>query len=265
LTSLLAEHGLSLVFLNVWLRQIGLPLPASPVLIIAGALVADGTLNLLPLAIVIVVASLLGDTPWYVAGRHYGHGVLRTLCRISLEPDSCVKQTENIFSRWGAASLMVAKYIPGFSTIAPPLAGAMRLPLWRFFIYSAIAAVLWAALPIAGGALFRAEVEWLLGQIEDLGGSALAVLALVVVLYAAAKALERYLLIRFLRTVRITVDELQAMIERGTPPVILDVRAPIARELTPARIPGSYVLDVETAEDAVASVPHDRDVVIYCS
>src|SRR5687767_15729183 len=105
-------------------------------LIVAGALVGDGTLSMLPLAIAVVIASLLGDTPWYYAGRRYGYRVLRTLCRISIEPDSCVKQTENIFGRWGPPSLIVAKYVPGFSTVAPPLAGTMGVGIPQFLAYS---------------------------------------------------------------------------------------------------------------------------------
>jgi membrane protein DedA with SNARE-associated domain len=132
LNDLLAQHGLTIVFLNVLLSQLGLPLPAMPMLIVAGALVADGTIQPLTLALAVLAGSLLGDIPWYYAGRHYGYRVLRTLCRISIEPDSCVKQTENIFVRWGPPSLIVAKYIPGFSTVAPPLAGTMRLTVGRF-------------------------------------------------------------------------------------------------------------------------------------
>src|SRR5688572_30638287 len=120
-------------------------------LIVAGALIAEGSLNVASLALVVVIASLLGDTPWYFAGRRYGYAILRTLCRISVEPDSCVKQTENIFTRWGPPSLLVAKYIPGFSTVAPPLAGTTGVGLGRFLTYSAVAALLWAALPVAGG------------------------------------------------------------------------------------------------------------------
>jgi membrane protein DedA with SNARE-associated domain len=265
LSDLLTRHGLSIVFAAVWLRQSGLPLPASPILVIAGALVADGTISVLALALAVVAASLLGDTPWYLAGRRYGYRVLRTLCRMALEPDSCVKQTESIFSRWGAASLMVAKYIPGFSTVAPPLAGAMRLAWWRFVAYSAVAALLWAALPVAGGAFFRREVEWLLGELEALGTGAIVVLAFVLGLYVAAKAAERFLLIRFLRGVRVTPEELHDLIASGSAPLILDVRAPLARELAPARIPGAVVVDLDTAEDALASASHERDVVVYCS
>src|SRR5688572_15092830 len=213
LTGLLAQHGLTLVFLNVLLAQLGAPLPAVPLLVIAGALLADGTRHLLPLAIVVVTASLLGDTPWYLAGRRYGYRILRTLCRISIEPDSCVKQTENIITRWGPPSLIFAKYVPGFSTVAPPLAGTMGVGLPRFFAYSAAAALLWAAVPVAGGFFLRDEVEWLLASLETMGAGAFAIVVALVVAYVAVKATQRWLLIRFLRMVRINVADLRAMMD----------------------------------------------------
>lgn len=265
LTSLLTQHGLTLVFANVLLAQLGLPLPALPMLIVAGALLADGTLNLLPLALVVVAASLLGDTPWYFAGRHYGYRVLRTLCRIAMEPDSCVKQTENIFARWGPRSLLVAKYIPGFATVAPPLAGTMALGFWRFLAYSAVAALLWAALPVAAGFFFRSEVEWVLARLEGMGAGAAAIVAALVLTYLGIKAVERYLLIRFLRMVRINVSDLRAMIDEGREPMILDVRSPLAREAEPRRIPGAITVDLATVEDVLERVPPGREVVVYCS
>ena len=265
LRQLLSQHGLSLVFLNVLLAQLGLPLPAVPMLIVAGALVAEGTLHVVPLAIVVVVASLLGDVPWYLAGKRYGYRVLRTLCRISVEPDSCVKQTENIFTRWGPPSLVLAKYIPGFSTMAPPLAGTMRLGLAPFIAYSAAAALLWAAAPVTAGFFFAREVEWVLERISAMGTGALLILALVVAAYIAVKMIERHLLVRFLRMVRISASELRQMIDSGAEPVILDARSPLARDAEPRRIAGAVTVDEDELEAFAGRVPPDRDVVIYCS
>ena len=265
LTSLLAAHGLSLVFTNVLLAQLGLPLPALPMLIVAGALVADGTLSVMPLALAVITASLLGDTPWYLAGRRYGYRVLRTLCRISMEPDSCVKQTENIFSRFGPPSLLVAKYIPGFSTVAPPLAGTMGVGFGHFLAYSAGAAVLWASLPVAAGFFFKAEVEWLLTRLEAMGTGALAILLALILTYVAAKAIERHLLIRFLRMVRISTNDLRAMIDDGQEPVILDVRSALAREAEPRTIRGAISVDLASVAEVLGTIPPDRDVVVYCS
>jgi len=265
MTALLAQHGLLLVFVNVLMTQSGVPVPAIPLLIVAGAFVGHGQIALLPLVLVSIAASLIGDTLWYFAGRRYGYRVLRTLCRVAIEPDSCVKQTENIFERWGAPSLMLAKYIPGFSTVAPPLAGTMRLGLPAFLAYSAVAALLWAGLPIALGAHFHLQVELALSWLHDMGRGALLILAAVVVIYVVGKMVERYMLIRFLRMVRIGAAELNEMMKQETKPVVLDVRSAAARRLDPRRLPGAIAVDIDTPQMALVDVPPDRDVVVYCS
>ena len=265
LTGLLEHHGILLVFLNVLLTQSGVPVPAVPILVVAGALATQGQIALVPLLLVSVLASLIGDTLWYGAGRLYGHRILRTLCRVAIEPDSCVKQTENIFERWGVPSLMLAKYIPGFSTIAPPLAGTMRVGVPVFLGYSAVAALLWAGLPIALGAIFHAEVERALTWLESMGSGAAAVVALVALAYVTVKTVQRFLLIRFLRMVRINVKDLRELLARDPPPVVLDVRSVMARRLDPRRIPGAIWVDISVPQAALVEVPPDRDVVVYCS
>jgi membrane protein DedA with SNARE-associated domain len=265
LRALVAQHGLTLVFLNVLVAQLGLPIPALPMLVLAGALLAEGTIHFASLAIVVIVASLLGDTPWYFAGRRYGYRILRTLCRVSLEPDSCVKQTENIFARWGPPSLLVAKYVPGFSTVAPPLAGTMRVGLCRFLAYSAIAAALWAAAPVTAGFFFRKQIERLLDYIETMGAGALAIVATILIVYVSAKAIERYMLLRFLRMIRISPAELNGLIDRGQSPVIIDARSPLAREAEPRRIRGAIDADLASLETVLDTIPPDREVVVYCS
>lgn len=262
---LLAQHGLSVVFVNVLLTQAGVPVPAIPTLVIAGAFVAQGEIALLPLIVATVVASLIGDSLWYVAGRYYGNRVLRTLCRIAIEPDSCVKQTENIFDRWGAPSLMAAKYVPGFATIAPPLAGMMRLGVPLFLVYSTIAALLWAGLPIALGFIFDTEVAWVLQWLESMGTGAVALIASVVFLYVSAKMLERYLLIRLLRTVRISVPELRTLMEQPVRPIVLDVRSPAARRMDPRRLPGAIAVDMANPQAALIAVAPEREVIVYCT
>lgn len=265
MSSLLAQHGLLLVFANVLLTQGGVPVPAVPILLVAGAFVSQGQIALAPLIVISVVASLIGDTLWYFAGRWYGYRVLRTLCRVSIEPDSCVKQTENIFERWGAPSLMLAKYIPGFSTVAPPLAGTMRLQLPAFLAYSAVAALLWAGLPIALGVIFYAEVERALEWLESMGTGAVMVIAAVIVLYIGVKAVQRYMLIRVLRMARISVEELRDLMRQESRPVVLDVRSSAARKLDPRRIPGAISVDFAAPQAALTAVLPDREVIVYCS
>jgi membrane protein DedA with SNARE-associated domain len=265
LTGLLAQHGLLLVFANVLLTQAGIPLPAVPVLVIAGALAAQGEFTYTALLLTAIAAALLGDIPWYFAGRHYGHRVLRTLCRIAIEPDSCVKQTESIFERWGAPALLVAKYIPGFATVAPPLAGAMRLGLRPFLLFSTAGALLWVAAPVALGAVFHDQVEWALSWLTDLGSGALLVIVGVFVFYAGVKAAERYLFLRMMRTVRVSVVELHELLQGSSPPLVVDVRSATVRRLDPRHIPGAVPVNLEDAAAALPGVPPDRDVVVYCS
>lgn len=265
MTSLLAQHGLLLVFANVLLTQAGIPLPAVPMLVVAGALAAQGEFAYTTLLLVAVAAALLGDIPWYFAGRRYGHRVLRTLCRIAIEPDSCVKQTESIFERWGPSSLLVSKYIPGFATVAPPLAGAMRLALLPFLLFSAAGALLWAAAPVMLGAIFHTEVEWALERFAELGSGALMLLGGVFVIYAALKAVQRYLFLRMLRAARMTVQELRELLQGEIPPAVLDVRSDAVRRLDPRRIPGAIAVDMADVAAALPGIPPDRDVVVYCS
>jgi membrane protein DedA with SNARE-associated domain len=265
MSSLLAQHGLALVFANVLLAQAGVPIPAVPILVVAGAFVSQGQIALAPLILISVIASLVGDTLWYAAGRRHGYRILRTLCRIAIEPDTCVKQTETIFERWGAPSLMLAKYVPGFSTVAPPLAGTMRLGLPAFLAYSAVAALLWAGVPIALGAVFHAEVERALEWLGSMGTGAVAVIAAIVLLYAGVKAVQRFMLIRFLRMVRISVEELRDLMRQESKPLVLDVRSAMARKLDPRRLPGAVAVDINAPQAALVAVPPDRDVVVYCS
>ncbi|MDH3287649.1 MAG: VTT domain-containing protein [Betaproteobacteria bacterium] len=264
-TGLLAQHGLALVFANVMLAQLGVPLPAVPLLVLAGAFVAQGNLALAPLLMVTTVASLLGDTLWYLAGRRHGYSILRTLCRIAIEPDSCVKQTENVFLRWGSAALVVAKYIPGFATVAPPLAGTMKIPFPRFVFLSAVGALLWAVAPIAAGAWFHDEIDWALQQLEQMGAGAIALILAVLTIYIGIKAGQRYLLIRFLRSVRISVEELREILQREKQPVILDARSALARKLDPRVVPGAIAVDIDDPGGALPALPEDREIIVYCT
>ena len=265
LTTLLAQHGLLVLFANVLLTQAGVPVPAIPLLMVAGALVHEGQLSLAAVMAVAVIAALLGDLPWYAAGRMAGHRVLRLLCRVAIEPDSCVMQTENTFERWGARSLVVAKFVPGFATVAPPIAGAMRLKLAPFAFYSTLGAALWAGAAVAVGMIFHAEVDWVLGRLTDMGFGAALVIGLTVGFYIAFKWLDRYLFIRLMRMVRITADELHDMMHQGMSPVILDVRSHAARKLDPRRVPGAIAVDIAAPQASLPAVAPDRDIVVYCT
>src|SRR5467141_1754588 len=258
---LITRHGLALIFANVLLEQLGVPLPAIPTLIVAGALAADGTLSAPAVFGVAFAASMIGDSAWYLAGRQYGRRVMTLLCRISLSPDSCVRQTENHFDRWGALTLVLGKFIPGLATIAPPLAGAMRIRWRPFLLLNGAGTALWAAAPIALGMLFYAQIE----RLQNMGVVALEAVGALLAAYVAFKWWERRRFYKMLRMARITAEELRHLLDSGKPPVIIDVRSRAERELDPRSIPGARAFEVEELEKLIDSLPADRDVIFYCS
>jgi len=262
---LLSQHGLVLVFANVLVEQIGLPVPAVPTLIVAGALAAGGQLSALAVLGVAFAACAIGDALWYAAGRLYGRRVMRLLCRIALSPDSCVRQSEYRFERWGGLTLVLAKFIPGLSAVAPPLAGAMRLGAARFFVWNSVGVLMWAGAAIGAGMLLHAQVEELLTRMERLGVIAAASLAGLLAAYVALKWWERRRFYETLRVARIGVDELRALVHAGERPVIVDVRSPSARGLDARYIPGALVMDLGEVEQRLEQLPADRVVVFYCT
>jgi membrane protein DedA with SNARE-associated domain/rhodanese-related sulfurtransferase len=262
---LITRHGLALIFANVLLEQLGVPLPAVPTLIVAGALAVDGTLSAPAVFGVAFVASMIADSAWYVAGRRYGRRVMTTLCRISLSPDSCVRQTENHFDRWGGLTLVVGKFIPGLATIAPPLAGAMRIRWHSYLVLNGAGTALWAAAPIALGMLFHAQIERLVDRLQDLGAVALEAVCALLAVYVAFKWWERRRFYKMLRMARITAAELRHLMDSGKRPVIIDVRSRAERELDARSIPGAAAFEVEEIGKLIDSLPADRDVIFYCS
>ena len=136
LVLIIGQYGVAIVVLNVFIDQIGLPVPAMPTLVVAGAIAATGKLSFIELLLLSGLACVVADCAWYFVGQIYGIRVLKLLCRISLEPDSCVSQTQTRFERWGIKSLVIAKFVPGLAIIAPPLAGAMRIGWPRFIALS---------------------------------------------------------------------------------------------------------------------------------
>lgn len=265
IAGLLADHGLMLVFLNVFMTQIGVPVPAIPTLVVAGAYLGGGHLAAGPMLLTAVAGSLLGDLPWFFAGRRYGYRILNLLCRIAIEPASCIRRTENQLARWGAPSLMLAKFVPGFATVAPPLAGATQVPLHRFLGYSAVGAALWAGAAIALGAVFRTEVENVIGWIQMAGTRAALAVAVLLAAYVGFKWVQRLLFLRVLRMARVSAQELHGMIDGEAPPLVLDARSTSARRADPRRIPGAIAVDLDAPEVTIAAWPSDRDVVVYCT
>ena len=264
LVELLQVYGVLIVFGIVLVEQFGLPIPAFPILVVAGALSVDGDLSWQLCLAAAVAACLICDMFWFRAGRFYGKRVLHLLCKISLSPDSCVNQTEDRFRRFGVKSLLVSKFVPGFNTIAAPLSGAIGTRPRRFLGYSATGAALWSGTGILLGILFHDGVEDLLGWLETAGGTALIVLATLLALFIAVKYVERRRHRARGAVPRIEIAELMALIEAGHDPVIVDARSLTAQELETA-IPGAVMFRSCAPEQLMASIDKDRHVVVYCS
>jgi len=262
---LIAEYGLALVFANVLLEQLGLPIPAVPALVVAGALAAEGELSPVAVFGVAFVACMIGDAIWFLAGRRYGRRVMAFLCRVSLSPDSCVRQTEFRFERWGRLTLVLSKFIPGLSTIAPPLAGAMRLGWPSFLLLNSLGVVIWAGVAIGAGMAFHTEINEFIVRLEGLGTLAAEALGVLLGGYIALKWWERRRFYRTLRIARIGVADLRALMNGGRRPVVVDVRSPGARDLDPRFIPGALAMDAAEVDGRLGELPADREIVFYCT
>jgi membrane protein DedA with SNARE-associated domain/rhodanese-related sulfurtransferase len=262
---LITMYGLPIVAANVFVDQIGLPVPAMPTLILAGAIAATGAIGLTSLFAAAVLACIVPDTVWFLVGRRYGMRVLKTLCRISLEPDSCVNQTQSRFERWGINSLMIAKFVPGLAIIAPPLAGAMRIGWPRFLGLSAIGGALWVGSGLAAGVLFKTQIQSVLVYLDRIGSVTGSVVAAALIGYVFYKWWERRRFYKELRMARISVADLYALMENGEQPIVVDVRSNTARTLQPRWIPGAIHVPVDDVGRHLAELPRDREIVVYCT
>ncbi|GAB2179852.1 DedA family protein/thiosulfate sulfurtransferase GlpE [Denitratisoma sp. agr-D3] len=259
----LQQDALWIVFLNVLLQQIGLPVPAVPTLLLAGSLAATPG-HFGKLLAVAVAASVIADWVWYRAGQLFGYRVLSGLCRLSINPGSCVSQTEARFLRWGLKSLVVAKFLPGFAIVAPPIAGALRLGLSRFLLAAGVGAGLWAGLALAVGLLFRDRVQQVVALLSAQGETAALAALVLVGLWLAWKFWQKY---RFRQTCdlpHIAVEELMLLRRSGQPLLLLDLRgATMVRETGP--IEGGTVAEHDRLLDAVGTWPKEQAIVTLCA
>ena len=263
----LPEHGALLVFLAVLLEQAGLPLPSFTVLVAAGALVAGGQVSATAVLASAVLAAALANLGWYLAGVRFGQKVLRLLCRVSLSPDTCVRMTQSIFQRWGLASLLFSKFVPGISLVAPPIAGAVRMPLARFLAASSAGTLLWGGIYLTLGYLFREQITLVFDYGQQHLQVVLHVLAAMLLLYIGYRAVQRWLIARGAGVPRIEVAELRGLLAAEPPPVILDLRSDLLREGEDG-VPGGLAIElgqIEGGSSLPYDLPYDRDIVTYCA
>lgn len=262
---ILKHHGYSALFFTVLLDQLGVPLPTVPIVVGAGALVGLGYMHPIPVLLLVLVASLLGDLIWYELGRRRGARILNFLCQISLEPDTCVYKTQSVFDQYGVRCLLFAKFVPGLYTVTPPVAGMVGLPLRRFLAFDAMGIVIWTAVYGGLGFLLRHQLEWLLLQVEKVGATLLQLALVVLVLHVVVKFYVRWSFLRRLRTARITAHEVNQLLASPDGVWIADLRNSADHESDPHMIPGAMVISVEDLDRRHLEIPRDRDIVLYCT
>jgi len=264
LLELATRHGVSVVFLATLAARLGAPVPASAVLVVAGGLIATGQLSLVAVLAVGVLANVLGDGAWYYAGRRFGYRVMRLLCKVSMSPDSCVRRSETLITDWGGTSLLAAKFVPGVSVVAPPMAGALKMPLSRFTLFDALAGLVWTGVFVGLGWVFSQQIQDVLDAMANAGGVGAALLVALIVIGIGTRWWRRRVALRDLNVERIGVHELRELLSGESAPVVIDVRSEAAAAIDPRRIPGAVMIHPSGIEHQVPHLPRDREIVLYC-
>jgi membrane protein DedA with SNARE-associated domain len=265
LLEFLIHHGYLVILVWVFAEQAGVPVPSTPLLLAAGALCGTGHLNLGICVFLAVLASSISDMMWYQLGHRKGIKVLQWLCKISLEPDSCVRRTETIFETQGAKSLLVAKFVPGLSAVATPLAGIFHMRLRRFLVYDILGAFFWAGTFLGLGYLFADQIEDIAARASALGGWLLVLMLTALAAYIISKVIARQRFLRTLRISRITVDELKEKIDAGEELSIVDLRHSMDFEADPETIPGAVHIDSKELSEKNDLLPAGREIILYCT
>ena len=262
---ILRQYGYSFIFLAVFAENLGLPVPSYPVILVAAALAAPLHLRLPVIFIVCTARSLAGDGIWYKLGRSHGRPILRRLCSLSLSPDSCVHRTERFFQRYGVKSLFVAKFVPGLSTVAAPLAGMLKVAPLRFIAADLAGIALWAGSAMAVGRAFRTEVEWAMEWLAAFGRTGVLILAVLLAGWLLLKWVERRRFYRLLERSRISAPELKERLERGDAIVIVDLRSDLSYHGDGVKVAGAIWIPPDDFEERYTEIPPGRPVVMYCT
>jgi membrane protein DedA with SNARE-associated domain/rhodanese-related sulfurtransferase len=262
---ILLLYGYLLLFAWVLVEQLGIPLPATPVLLAAGALSAARELSF-PLALLAgLAASLIADTAWFLIGRRYGHHVLRILCKMSLEPTTCVRRTQNSFGRRRAVTLMIAKFVPGLATLAPPVAGQNGMDYAPFLLYDGIGALAWLSALLAAGRFFGDLIQRDPSLMDWAGRFSGALLILGILGFFIARVMRRRMVLKKLVASRLEPQELKRLIDAGEQPYIVDLRHPLELASDPFTLPGAQLFSPDSLAQRHQEIPRDRDIVLFCS
>jgi membrane protein DedA with SNARE-associated domain len=258
-------YGYPALFSGMIIEQFVPPIAGEPLLLGAGALAGNGRFSLWLAAAVALAGTVIGDLVWYEIGRRGGRGVLKQLCRFSIEPDTCVRHGEDTFARRGASALLIAKFVPGLNSIGQPLAGALGMSRRRFVVFDVLGAVLWVGLYVGMGYALHDQLAMAARLADRLGAWAIVIVIAAFVLYLGIKVTRRQLFLRQLRIARISPEELEAKLSAGEPVFVVDVRHDLDVQAHPLMIRGAVHFDPAVLEHGHATIPRDREIVLYCS
>lgn len=261
----LVKHGYWVVFFSVFLERVGPPIPALLVLVAMGALVADGKMALLPGLSAALLACLLGDLVWYELGRRHGARILGLLCKVAIEPDTCVRKTRDAFGRHGATALLMSKFVPPFSLIAAPMAGQLGMSRLRFLTYDGGSALLWIGAFSGAGFVFSRQLESLTEWIGHFGNGVIAMIVVAVGAQLGVKLIRRRRQLAQLQVSRVTPEALKEKLDQGRDVLILDLRHAAEVKSDPVALPGALRITVESIESGFQRIPLGREVVLYCT
>jgi membrane protein DedA with SNARE-associated domain/rhodanese-related sulfurtransferase len=264
------HYAYLILFLWVLVEQIGIPIPSLPVLLTAGTLTATHRIHHLPALIAVLAACIVADSMWFALGRRYGNSVLKLLCRLSFEASTCVSKTEGYFTRRGPATLLFSKFIPGLSTVAPPIAGQIGMSYARFFIWDLAGSFIWAETFLLTGRFFGDVAQKSAPFFHWLGRFAFAIFILMVLGLMAYRIFKQRKFLQQVRELRLEPQELKEMMDMAqklgsTPPFIVDLRHPLDYLPDPRVLPGALRIGPNEIRQHSEIIPRDRDVVLYCT
>jgi membrane protein DedA with SNARE-associated domain len=263
--TLLLQHGYALLIGYVFAGAAGSPTPIDPMLLVMGALVGNHEYSFLPAFAGALAACLLGDQIWYQLGRRKGRSVLDVLCKLSLEPDNCVRKTEDTFGKRGPLALLFVKFLPGLSLVSIALAGVTKMPLWKFLLLDAAGSSMWAGSYLCLGVLCHRQVDEVILWLGLFGQRAGLTVVVLLALYIGAKYTQRRLLLRQLRINRISPHDVYDGLMSGEPMTIVDLRNSAEVERSGLKIAGATVINPSELRARASEIPLGRDVVLYCT
>jgi membrane protein DedA with SNARE-associated domain/rhodanese-related sulfurtransferase len=259
------RYGYLLVFVWVLTEQMGIPVPSTPLLIMAGTLTAMHRIHLVPVLLAALAGSLIADSVWYALGKKYGSAVVRLVCKLSLESTACVRKTELYFTRRGAAALLLAKFIPGLGSVAAPIAGQIGMDYMKFVIFDAGGILLWAVSVTLGGRFFGDVLKRNPQAYSTAAHFVGVIFVLLLAGFITWRMLQRRAFLRSVRMSRVEPEDVKKMMDRGEPVFIVDLRHPLDYLPDPRTLPGALTLTPDKLMEQSERIPRDQEIVLFCT